>query len=384
MKGSWWVGESELDEKQSEIITYSPDTSFLIIGPPGCGKTNLLLLRANYLYLSGLKDILIIVFTRNLRDFIALGGINYSFPDTKVVTSTRWAMDLLFQHGVSFSRKDDFDSNRKQLLSDVEQLCKDNDIKNLYDAILLDEAQDYSPDEIAVFRKLTKRLIIAGDKKQQIYKGKDCLAGLANIVDQTTVLECHYRNGQQICSTADGLGEKWPDYQCMLPGCNYDEKSKPSSVATRSCVNIQEEITKTIKQITIQLKAYPDELIGVITPRNRELAIIWDEILDSSFASISVRRDSNAPLDFSDKARVVVTTMHGAKGLEFRAVHILGSEFLKNFPNQRQLAFTSVTRCKTSLFICHTNQLPGYLESAIASLNPVPELPEISDLFGGE
>jgi len=50
MNGAWWVGSSELDSDQRTIISLPPDNSVLVTGPPGSGKTNLLLLRANNHY----------------------------------------------------------------------------------------------------------------------------------------------------------------------------------------------------------------------------------------------------------------------------------------------------------------------------------------------
>ena len=46
---TWWRSPGELDEDQREIMRLSPDGSFALRGPPGSGKTNLLLMRAAYL-----------------------------------------------------------------------------------------------------------------------------------------------------------------------------------------------------------------------------------------------------------------------------------------------------------------------------------------------
>ena len=46
---AWWREQGELDEDQSKVIGLQEEGSFLVVGPPGSGKTNLLLLRANYL-----------------------------------------------------------------------------------------------------------------------------------------------------------------------------------------------------------------------------------------------------------------------------------------------------------------------------------------------
>jgi superfamily I DNA/RNA helicase len=46
---AWWRELQELREEQRDVIALPPEGSFLVNGPPGSGKTNLLLLRANYL-----------------------------------------------------------------------------------------------------------------------------------------------------------------------------------------------------------------------------------------------------------------------------------------------------------------------------------------------
>lgn len=384
MKGTWWVSEDSLDSKQKDVIKIPIDDSFLVLGSPGSGKTNLLLLRAKFLYLSGLKNILIICFTRSLRDFIAAGSVGYDFPDDKVVTSIGWAGDFLRQHGVRIPEGEGFAEKRKNLFEALGDLVKDQNITHLYDAIFVDEAQDYLPDELELLRGLSPRLCVTADKKQKIYPSKsDVVELLEQMVDSKVELQHHYRNGREICRVADGLGSKWTNYEPMVNGCNYDEVSKPSSVEVVQCADINIQAQELVKRLNIQLKAYPDELIGVITPRLNELNIIWDHIVSAGMESISILQRADTHHIFNEHAKICFTTMHSSKGLEFRALHMLSCEHLKKFENQRQLAYTATTRCKTSLIYYHSENLPGYLESALQVLEPVPDVPEISDLFGG-
>jgi hypothetical protein len=133
-----------------------------------------------------------------------------------------------------------------------------------------------------------------------------------------------------------------------------------------------------------QREAYPDELIGIICPRHRELAEIIDIISGSPLASFCVFQDSESGyLPFNLESPICVSTLHSSKGLEFRALHFLACDTLRYFPRtNRNMAFTGGTRAKTSLSIYYINNLYGYLEKALAALFPRQERPDISEAFG--
>src|ERR1700741_2473323 len=121
MNNTWWVGLEELNDEQKAVIALPIGKSYLVSGPPGCGKTNLLLLRANYLYLAGQENLQVVVFTRTLQEFIVSGGTQYDFPLGKVKTSTKFFEDLLFQYGVKLSLPDDFEALRRCLLEESQK-----------------------------------------------------------------------------------------------------------------------------------------------------------------------------------------------------------------------------------------------------------------------
>src|SRR5882757_9047381 len=103
MNQTWWSGIQELKEEQKKIISLPLDASHLVLGPPGSGKTNLLLLRANYFARAGHPNILLLVFTRVLREFIVTGGVQYAFDTSKVKTYRRWQHNLLAEYNAKQS-----------------------------------------------------------------------------------------------------------------------------------------------------------------------------------------------------------------------------------------------------------------------------------------
>jgi superfamily I DNA/RNA helicase len=386
MSRTWWVGKKDLDPDQSKIILLPQDERALVTGPPGCGKTNLLLLRANYLHLAKKRNLAVVVFTRSLREFIARGAEQYDFPASKIMTCRQWQLDLLRQYGGSAPKlTGKFEEDRAAYVAATTQLVEKMKLANIFDAILLDEAQDYIPAEIELFSRLTERLFCVADERQKIYEGEDSLETIKKCAGEPHVLRFHYRNGVKICRVADEIAKKWHGYRPLTETSNYDEKANPSSVDCERCNSVGDQAALIVKRLGTQLIAFPDELIGILAPTKNSMNAIWQAVSGSKHANAAFLLHGTTADSFPPDRQVVVSTFHAAKGLEFRALHLAASDELKDsfFKNNRRMTFTAVTRAKTALSIYHSNDLYGYFESALQSLNPSSEPPSLDDVFGG-
>jgi len=390
MSETWWVNPDQLDEDQKEVVKLSGTGSYLVQGPPGCGKTNLLLLRANYISLTEKPNILILTFTRTLREFIALGGEQYSFPLNKIKTHMSWSKEFLHMFGICPNEGEGFLVQRTNLCGQINELIDNRGLEDFYDAILLDEAQDYLPEEIEVFYRLSKTIFAVADSHQKIYNGTSPLSVLERIVDDTKTLKFHYRNGRKICRLAE---EVFPTsakekHNFMSISSQYDEEAKPSTVDKIKCGTFEEECDNIIKSLRVQVRAYPDEMLGVICPTNKGLERIWGQISRSDLAEYSVKQSSQVGYEgFTQKTRICCSTIHSAKGLEFRTLHMPCIEDISKLDLEINICFTAITRAKTSLTMYHVAPIPGYLERAFAIVNADPleskPEPDFAQIFGG-
>jgi DNA helicase IV len=382
MNETWWRESKQLRDEQSSVLVLPAESSHLLTGPPGSGKTNLLLLRANYLYLAGHKNILVLVLTRTLQEFIAAGGTNYKFPVDKVKTTRRWQLDFLRQYNESVDLSGNFQDQRKRIVEKIASIVDDRHLGQVYDTILIDEAQDLLPAEVELFKKLSRYIFATADVQQKIYSIPDSFPVVKRSVDAEHRLQYHYRIGRDICKLADALQKGNADHHLLSEFCNYDEAARPSSVELVEVADFGAQIEKALSFLPSQLEAYPEELIGIMCPTTEKTLGIWDRIRSSEFGKIAVIQGGGENAPFRPETRLCVSTLHSAKGLEFRAAHVLGCEFLEASPYSLNLTYTAVTRTKTSLRMYYSQQVPGFLEQAFADLQLEHDTPDLDDIFG--
>lgn len=383
MSNTWWKDPAELIPEQSDILDIQEDADLLIVGPPGSGKTNLLLLRANYLAQGSRPNLHIVVFGSLLKKFIQIGGVQYKFPSSKIVTHAHLFGQILRENDIHIDTKGlSIKEARELRATEVEKLINAGKVGKMFDALFLDEAQDYTPLEIGIFRKLTPVLTATADVRQKIFDVEDCAAELSKCISNKYTLKYHFRNGREICRIADGVNKGKPDYVPLVNGSQYDENAYPSKVTPRPGLTLNQQAEAIATQIKDQRVAYPQDLIGVLCPRKEEV-----EYLSTKLKAYGL--DDQVTLcgspDFNPACRIWLTTMSAAKGLEFRCLHLAGLDYVaKTGGLQKRLVYTALTRAKTALSLYYEQSVPGYLESAIRTIEPANKAITKNAIFGKE
>lgn len=385
MNSTWWRKLEDLDDAQKAFILLPRHGRHLLEGPPGSGKANLLLLRAQYLAGSGDKNVLIIAFTNALADFIRNGiSVQGLISPTQIRTFHSWAMEHVRQHlgTVPIARGADFDEDtRKKLLDAIFEANSKAPTKRLYSAIFVDEAQDFSVRELESLLCLTENGCICGDARQGIYN-KDGLDIAVPLALQRHSLKMHYRIGHAIARVADRLMPPMECCETLEETCNYNPKLQgKSSAKMHECESRDEQFDRMLELLRVQLDAFKDECLGIFCAKKGDLAELRKRFDATDMADLVSVHGVDEDSSFCGNHSIHALTIHSAKGTEFRAVHLYGVEELRGFPlNRRQLGFTAITPAKTALNAYRTGETNRALENAFAT----PRHIDLTCLFPNE
>lgn len=382
MSGTWWVDENDLLPEQLEVLGEDLPKDLILSGPPGSGKTNLLLLRANHLILAMPEaEFYIICFTGLLQNFIRTGAHLYSFPENRIITQRKLLEQVLGDHGCLPQRKagESYGERDKALKSAMDKMMKSGAGRHAFPVLFIDEAQDYSDVDLEIFRYLAKNLSCAADMRQGIYgagsAGTPWLEGHA--WDASIKLQFHYRIAPAILEVADKIMAGKFNHEPMLETHQY--KGDPGTVDVVAGIGLTDQIKTAIQKIIKQLAVYPGQIIGILVPHREDVEKVVQQL--HNFPGLAGKTTNAMSRDFDPTLPVWVSTVHSSKGLEFRCVHVVAADQFAEFrEHERRVAFTAVTRAKTSLTIYHDQPLHAFFASALAK--PNAEKITVKQLFG--
>jgi len=295
------------------------------------------------------------------------------FSEREVATIHRWCSDQFFlrddAEDATDGEKPCLDREDDTILLRLYQVMKgplsfNKDKRLLYDHIMVDEAQDLSPIELAVVIDTAgsrASVTLAGDVVQKVNELRD-FQDWTQVLDalqlqhvNVSPLQVSYRATRPIMEVARHiLGHLAPEEPLVVP-------RDGAPVAHLRFQGMGEATTWLAPALTELINREPTAYVALLTSSQAE-ASAWYQVLDrSEVPHIRLVDDQ----DFSFQPGIEVTDIRSSKGLEFDYVLILGADAV-HFPNNdsaRHMLHVGATRGAHQLWF-------------ISSGPPTPLLPD--------
>ena len=338
-----------LDAVQSALVTRNIKDTLVITGPPGSGKTLLLIARAKWLAsIHQNWTIKVIAYNNLLVSY--LSDLLQDFPNVEVSTFR----DFARKRGDLINEKDE-----TRALTDLNK-AKRNGILKDNDAILIDEAQDFFPAWIRYCLETAKPnkggIVLVGDEQQSIYRDGSFAGAFLGHDVEITKLDKPYRCTKQIMHFAevlsgfkdDARGELSPDGPPVdvIFSDTWEESARAVVWEISNMVLSGERDPGSIAVLCTQYR----NMFGMI---GRLL-----ELEDIPFTQVGRPPYSQEVVAGS----VTISTIHSAKGYEYEVVFLIGvdnlpykrSESEEEIESQRHLAYVGATRAKDHLYVMYS------------------------------
>ena len=321
-KRSFYVKDSELDDYQVKVINKKTDNSYIVKGCAGSGKSILALWKAKQIQDEHRGSYMYIVFTKALMQYMADGIKEVGISQRNVDYHWHWV-------------------NRAGCPS--------------ADYIIVDEAQDFSKEDIELFKsKARKALLLYGDSAQQLY---------TFIQDKKTVsmediqyftkfpveqLVFNHRLPKKIARVAQYINSENDELE---ERCTVEGTEKPKILEYPTVEKQYDAIIELI-----QNKHMED--VGILFRQNDEVEEAYNYFQEHGL-NVEAKFGKHMDLDFtSDNPKLM--TYHSSKGLQFENVFL--PDCTVEDDDNRNPLYVAVTRTYQSLYILHSGNLSSLLD----------------------
>jgi superfamily I DNA/RNA helicase len=322
----WMISEDQLDDIQTQIATQSLDTSLVISGCAGSGKTILALHRAAQI--SELSEsFFVIVYTKVLRKFIEDGIRELDLNPDRIVHYHHW------------------------------KKIENKAVKYL----IIDEAQDFTENKIdKMFNSYSGSIILFGDRAQTLYDNSmpwNQIIGKKNDLSSQNLMK-NYRFPKKIARVAqylqaEDLGKIYVD-RCVNEG---DQKPRLYEFS-----DAKEQIDYIVEQISS--KELTD--VGILLPNNEQVQELY-LLLEKYDIDCEARYkkdggwDEVNTLDFSTNNPKLMT-YHSSKGCQFNDVFLPWCEDDEIDDFYRKPLYVAFSRAINNVHVLYSYKLPHYFD----------------------
>lgn len=343
-------GELSRDE-QIPILNLPTDKNYVVVGPPGSGKTILALHRAARLKKEG-RQVLLLTYNRPLCLYLQEALEVLDLEEYAAQTFHSW-LSRFFRDVVKAKPPTVDGNNYKYDWEEVERLTRG--MPAMIDHLIIDETQDFPVKLLKLLARLSKSATVFTDPQQAIFE--NTLASDLTAIFKTPnpyMLTRNFRNSIQIENAARCFA---PEDALDIPSGAEREGEKPRVIQCRGYPHIN-------RVILDHARDNPSETVGVIVNAKAVNATVQglendDDIPVDYFKSMSKRE-----IDISGPG-IKVMSFGVMKGLEFDTVFIASADrvFQRSEDSAKDMrkVYVALSRASEKLFLTHQGHKPSFV-----------------------
>jgi len=363
-----------MDINQEKLAKNLGDKHRLLRGVAGSGKTLILACRAKYLarLYPGWR-ILVLCYNISLASYI-----QQMVDEIEIETQPKKQIEVENFHNwcyKTWSLKDE------GMIEDLISHIKTGDVDSpQYDAILIDEGQDFEPDWLRLaymtLNPETHSFLLVEDRAQQIYYRKSLSQELGiSFQGRSRILTINYRNTEQIIhfawnfyqhfSANKQISHKGDTMEIVSPQSAHRQGPEPIIKSFSRFYSEAEAIASEIKQIHENDKiGYSDIAIIYRVKRLKQdyVAAITDALKSQNIPYYWISENNSSKRSFKrSEASVKLSTIESSKGLEFNIVFICNIDNLplfleKELQHEVSLLYIAMTRAIDKLYLTFSGE----------------------------
>jgi hypothetical protein len=388
-----------MDLHQENLAKQIGDKNRLIRGVAGSGKTIILASRAKMLLKQNPDwKILILCYNISLANAIQQMIVHMLNEPEDLFDFDQQAKKVQNQNIIvrNFHSwlKNDLKIREQQLPDIIEKLERKEAILPTYDAVLIDEGQDFEAEWLRLVSLLinenTQSLLLVEDRAQTIYQRKRSYlqdTGLS-FQGRSKVLSINYRNTQQIVKFAWDFYRKHSVFknkvvnrdlegEIIAPQSTKRKGPEPGIIKAANFFEEMRIVARQIKKLHEERKVpYEDMLILYRVKRTYQSPII--DIIKRSFMDAGLpffwitENDTSKRSYEKEDGKIKISTIDSSKGLDFRAVFIVNVDSMpfpleENKEREVSLLYIGMTRAKEYLCLSYSgvSEFTNYLDGII-------------------
>jgi superfamily I DNA/RNA helicase len=356
----------DLSKDQDSIYNLPASGNYLVVGPPGSGKTVVAVYRS-WMYQRENIESKFLVYNKTLNQYLeaALATLNLSEQ-----TSTfhkwfyTWYQD---QFHVTPPEKERF-------IFDWNEIYRQLGTKNKYTKfshLIIDEGQDFPKEFYMVLPLLVENLTVFADENQRIYENNSTVEEIRTVLGLKKILylKKNFRNSRPIAEFSS----------CFYAGLQSGIPDLPDRLGNRPTVILTKGNYFQITTILNYSKNNPKKNIGIFLP-TKDMATRMHRALAPYLPGKTQMYLSGEAgfrkIDFTTPG-VKIFTYQSAKGLEFDTVFLPYLETRRtdmNPENEKMRYYVLCSRAKDDLFLLTSGKtVPCLLESVPPNLYTIKQ-----------